>query len=129
MVKSTVRFPEEVLDAVEELVERDLFTNRSEFQRFAVECILAQVDEEYEPQMLDYDELYSEVFPEESTDDPAGVPDAASMEEEFLQTAARVRQFAMRGEIETAEELVDTRYSPADPRALLLEDFLAGYRD
>lgn len=129
MVKSTVRFPEEVLDAVEELVERDLFTNRSEFQRFAVECILAQVDEEYEPQMLDYDELYSEVFPEESTDDPGGVPDAASMEEEFLQTAARVRQFAMRGEMETAEELVDTRYSPADPRALLLEDFLAGYRD
>ncbi|QLC35193.1 transcriptional regulator (plasmid) [Halarchaeum sp. CBA1220] len=129
MVKSTVRFPEEVLDAVEELVERDLFTNRSEFQRFAVECILAQVDDDYEPQMLDYDELYSEVFPEETTDDPAGVPDAAPMEEEFLQTAARVRQFAMRGEIETAEELVDTRYSPADPRALLLEDFLAGYRD
>ncbi|WP_435102714.1 ribbon-helix-helix domain-containing protein [Halarchaeum sp. P4] len=129
MVKSTVRFPEEVLDAVEELVERDLFTNRSEFQRFAVECILAQVDEEYDPQMLDYDELHAEVFPEEHEDTTEGVPAEASMDEEFLQTAARVRQFAMRGKLETAEELVDTRYSPADPRALLLEDLLAGYRE
>jgi len=128
MVKSTVRFPEEVLDAAEELVERGLFTNRSEFQRFAVECILAQVDEGYEPEMLDYEELYAEVFPDE-TDGPAPAPSAdAPMDDEFLQTAARARQFAMRGDLDTAEDLVDTRYSPADPRALILEDLLATHR-
>ncbi|GAD53239.1 hypothetical protein MBEHAL_1999 [Halarchaeum acidiphilum MH1-52-1] len=128
MVKSTVRFPEEVLDAAEELVERGLFTNRSEFQRFAVECILDQVNEEYEPEMLDYDELYAEVFPEAGAGAGDGEPAEGSMDDEFIQTAARVRQLAMRGDVETATELLDSRYSPADPRALLLEDLLAGYR-
>ncbi|GAA0292119.1 transcriptional regulator [Halarchaeum salinum] len=126
MVKSTVRFPEEVLDAAEELVERGLFTNRSEFQRFAVECVLEQVDEEYEPAMLDYDELYAEVFADGPADEE---PDEGSMDDEFIQTAARVRQLAMRGDVETATDLVDSRYSPADPRALLLEDLLAEYRE
>lgn len=126
MVKSTVRFPEEVLEAVADLVERDLFTNRSEFQRFAVECVLARIDEEYEPWMLDYDELYEQVF----ADEPESAPDPGNaMDEEFFQTAARVRQFAARGDLETAAELIDTRYSPADPRAILLEDLLDAYRE
>ncbi|GGN10848.1 ribbon-helix-helix domain-containing protein [Halarchaeum nitratireducens] len=127
MVKSTVRFPEEVLDAAEELVERGLFTNRSEFQRFAVECVLEQVDEEYEPAMLDYDELYAEVFPDEGPGEDGS--EEGSMDDEFIRTAARVRQLAIRGDVETATELLDGRYSPADPRALLLEDLLAEYRE
>lgn len=124
MVKSTVRFPDEVIDEVETLVEEGQVTSRSEFQRFAVEYTLSQIDDDYDPEMLDYEEVRDELVPEAGEDDTAGV----SAESEFLDTAARVRQFAVRDDFETAEDLIDTRFSPTDPRCMLLEDLLEGYR-
>ncbi len=125
MVKSTVRFSETVMDRVEELVDGETFSSKSEFQRFAVEFVLSEIDD-YEPEMLDFDDVRQEVFSDESshTRKEFGPEDDA----EFYQIAARIRQFAIRGEIDTARELIDTHYPATDPRSLLLDDIVEAYR-
>lgn len=126
MVKSTVRFSETVMDRVEELVSGETFSSKSEFQRFAVEYVLSEIDD-YEPEMLDFDDVRNQVFPKQPLvreAEPLGEPGT-----EFYHVAARVRQFAIRGDIETAHELIDTHYSPSDPRCMLLDDVLETYRD
>jgi Arc/MetJ-type ribon-helix-helix transcriptional regulator len=113
------------MDRVEELVAGETFSSKSEFQRFAVEFVLSEIDD-YEPEMLDFDDVRNEVFPDDSphrSDSQISEP-----ETEFYQIAARVRQFAIRGEIETARELIDTHYSPTDPRCLLLDDIVETHR-
>ena len=124
MVKSTVRFSETVMDRVEELVSGDQFSSKSEFQRFAVEYVLSEIDD-YEPEMLDFDDVRNEVFPDHAVGrtEPSGEGDG-----EFYQVAARVRQFALRGEIDTARELIDTQYPATDPRAMVLDDIIETYR-
>ncbi|WP_336338332.1 ribbon-helix-helix domain-containing protein [Haloarcula brevis] len=124
MVKSTVRFPETVMDCVEEMVAEGVFSNKSEFQRFAVEYVLSEIDD-YEPEMVDFDELQRDVFQQPATDRTEMSPE---INENFYENAARVRQFAIRGEIETAEEYIDTAYPVTDPRCLLLDDLLEPYR-
>ena len=124
MVKSTVRFSETVMDRVEELVSGEQFSSKSEFQRFAVEYVLSEVDD-YEPEMLDFEAVRDEVFPDHAVgrEEPEGDGDG-----EFYQAAARVRQFALRGEVDTARELIDTRYPATDPRAMVLDDIIETYR-
>jgi len=125
MVKSTVRFSETVMDRVEELVSGETFSSKSEFQRFAVEYVLSEIDD-YEPEMLDFDDVRQEVFPESTLGrNQEFAPEAGA---EFYQIAARVRQFAIRGEIETARDLIDTHYPATDPRSLLLDDIVESYR-
>lgn len=125
MVKSTVRFSETVMDRVEEMVSEESFSSKSEFQRFAVELVLSEVAD-YEPEMLDFDELHEQVLPSTTLINEAEQP--STTEDEFYQTAARVRQFAIRGELDTAEEYIDTNYPSTDPRCMLLDDFLDSYR-
>jgi len=126
MVKSTVRFPETVMDHVEQMVEEGSFSSKSEFQRFAVEYMLSEVAD-YDPQIVDFDEICMEVLPKESVIEEAETtPDPSG---EFIETATRVRQFAVRGDIDTAEEYIDTHYPPTDPRSLLLDDLLRTYRN
>ena len=124
MVKSTVRFSETVMDRVEELVSGDQFSSKSEFQRFAVEYVLSEIDD-YEPEMLDFEDVRDEVFPDHALgrEEPEGEGDG-----EFYQVAARVRQFALRGEVATARELIDTQYPATDPRAMVLDDIIETYR-
>jgi len=125
MVKSTVRFSETVMDRVEELVSGETFSSKSEFQRFAVEYVLSEIDD-YEPEMLDFEDVRQEVFPENIRyRNEELIPEAGA---EFYQIAARVRQFAIRGEIETARDLIDTHYPATDPRSLLLDDIVETYR-
>ncbi len=125
MVKSTVRFSEAVMDRVEELVAGETFSSKSEFQRFAVEFVLSEIDD-YEPEMLDFEDVRDEVFPEASAHRRQDfVPEDDA---EFYQIAARVRQFAIRGEIKTARDLIDTHYPATDPRSLLLDDIVETYR-
>ncbi|ESS08916.1 MAG: hypothetical protein A07HN63_01124 [uncultured archaeon A07HN63] len=125
MVKSTVRFSETVMDRVEELVDGDEFSSKSEFQRFAVEYVLSEIDD-YEPEMLDFDDVRDEVFPDHALGRDAEAGDEG--DGEFYQVAARVRQFALRGEIDTARELIDTKYPATDPRAMVLDDVIETYR-
>jgi hypothetical protein len=123
MVKSTVRFSETVMDRVEELVSGEEFSSKSEFQRFAVEYVLSEIDD-YEPEMLDFEAVRDEIFPDRvARSEPASEGDG-----EFYQVSARIRQFALRDEIETARELIDTRYPATDPRAMVLDDIIETYR-
>jgi len=124
MVKSTVRFSDAVMDRVEELVSGETFSSKSEFQRFAVEFVLSEIDD-YEPEMLDFDDVRKDVFPEDSP--LHGGDEVTDPSTEFYQIAARVRQFAIRGEIETARDLIDTHYPATDPRSLLLDDIVQTY--
>ncbi len=125
MVKSTVRFSETVMDRVEEMVSEESFSSKSEFQRFAVELVLSEVAD-YEPEMLDFDELHDQVLPSTTLINEA--EGASEADDQFYQTAARVRQFAIRGELDTAEEYIDTHYPSTDPRCMLLDDLLEPYR-
>lgn len=125
MVKSTVRFPKEVMDCVEEMVETGKFSSKSEFQRFAVEYILSEAGE-HEPEMVDFEEIRREVLPRDSPIQE--VSTASNTTEEFVEVATRVRQFAARGELATAENYIDTHYPPTDPRSMLLDDLLSAYR-
>lgn len=126
MVKSTVRFSETVMERVEEMVSEETFSNKSEFQRFAVELVLSEIAD-YDPEMLDFEELRDQVLPSRSLITEA--EEAPDGEDEFYRIAARVRQFAIRGDLETAEEYIDTHYPPTDPRCMLLDDILETYRD
>ena len=112
------------MDRVEELVSGDQFSSKSEFQRFAVEYVLSEIDD-YEPEMLDFEDVRDEVFPDHALgrEEPEGEGDG-----EFYQVAARVRQFALRGEVATARELIDTQYPATDPRAMVLDDIIETYR-
>jgi Arc/MetJ-type ribon-helix-helix transcriptional regulator len=125
MVKSTVRYPEAVMDHVEEMVAEGMFSSKSEFQRFAVEYVLSETTD-YEPEIVDFDEISTEVLPQKSVIQEA--EETSDSMEEFLEIAARIRQFAVRGEIDTAEEYIDTHYPPTDPRSMLLDDLLTAYQ-
>ena len=126
MVKSTVRFPETVMDHVEEMVEEGSFSSKSEFQRFAVEYVLSEVTD-YDPEIVDFEEMCAETV----RDGPV-IPEAESTpqaEHGFIDVVARVRQLAIRGDVATGTEYVDTHHPPTDPRSVLLEDILTTYRD
>jgi Arc/MetJ-type ribon-helix-helix transcriptional regulator len=114
------------MDHVEEMVEEGSFSNKSEFQRFAVEYVLSEVTD-YDPEIVGFEEMCAETV----RDGPV-IPEAESTlqaEHGFMDVAARVRQLAVRGDVATATEYVDTHYPPTDPRSILLEDLLTAYRD
>jgi Arc/MetJ-type ribon-helix-helix transcriptional regulator len=128
MVKSTVRFPEEVMDQVEKIVDEGMCSNKSEFQRFAVEYVLFEATD-HDPSVVDFDEIRTEMFPEQTEEHIMEAEPPSTGDEEFIQIAARVRQFCRRGKISTAEEYIDTHYPASDPRSMLLDDILALYRN
>jgi Arc/MetJ-type ribon-helix-helix transcriptional regulator len=128
MVKSTVRFPEEVIDKVEKMVDKGVCSSRSEFQRFAVEYVLSK-STDYDPDVVDFDEICTDIFSEQIEENIQSVEPASADDDTFIQVATRARQFGRRGKITTAEEYIDTHYPASDPRSVLLDDILAPYRN
>ncbi|SDR29297.1 ribbon-helix-helix domain-containing protein [Natronobacterium texcoconense] len=124
MVKSTVRFPEEVMALVQAHTDEGEFTNKSEFQRFAVEYLLTELEDDYEPTLTQFDEIRESAL-EDDDPEPAEFIQTAEPSE-FLRTASRVRQCAVRGDVETAYELIDTRHPPESPKAMLLDLIVQG---
>lgn len=123
MVKSTVRFPEDVVEEVESLVDSGQFESKSEFYRFSTDYVLNQVVEGYEPETIDYDEIEAKVLPEETRPAPGD-----DEELPFLESVALVRKFAARGQFTDAEDFIDHHYAAGDRHALLLEELLRLYR-
>jgi Arc/MetJ-type ribon-helix-helix transcriptional regulator len=123
MAKSTVRFSEGIIDRIERLVDGEVFDSKSEFQRFAAELLLTEIGD-YEPEMVNFDKLRKEVIPPESF---LSRSDRASNSDEFYRTAARIRQFGVRGEIAAGKEAIDDQYPPSDPRSMILDDILKSY--
>ena len=126
MVKSTVRFPEPVVEEIETLVEEGQFESKSEFYRFSADYVLSRTLDEYEPATIDYDAIEAEVIPEaerelggdEETDGPP-----------FFESVAFLRKLAIRGNFNDAEDFIDHQYVPGDSHAVLLEEILRLYRE
>jgi len=124
MAKDTVRYPDEVVVAIEERVADGVFESKSEFYRFAAEYVLTLLDDEYDPETFAFDELRAELEVDQERHDA----DDETIDP-FLATFAAVRQAALRGDFDAAEARIDEAYAPTDREALLLDEFLAGYRD
>ena len=127
MVKTTVRFEAAVVDRIESLVEDGVFESKSEFSRFASEYVLDQLDEEYDPHMVDFDAVKAEVIP----DDPHRIetgPAPRGTGIPFFESLAMIRKYALRGNLSDAEDFIDHHYEPNEPDALVLEEFLELYR-
>ena len=123
MAKDTVRYPDHVVAAIGEHVADGVFESKSEFYRFAAEYVLTLLAEEYEPQTFAFAELRREL----AVDERRRAEADEDAPEQFLETAAAVRQAALRGDPERAVDLIDGRYDPTDREALLLDELLATY--
>ena len=131
MVKNTVRFHEDVVEEIEGLVAEGVLESKSEFYRFASEYVLQRISEDYEPHMVDYDSVKAELDPdgprtigregEIDADPGSGIP--------FLDSAAMVRKYALRGNFADAEDFIDHHYDPGERDAMLLEELLDLYRE
>jgi len=128
MVKSTVRFPDEVMNKVEKMVDEGTCSSKSEFQRFAVEYVLSKATD-HDPDIVDFDDIYTDIISEQAEEYVMEAEPGSTEDDTFIQVATRVRQFARRGKIDTAEEYIDTHYPTSDPRSMLLDDILVPYRN
>ncbi len=129
MVKNTVRFHEDVVEEIEGLVDDGVLESKSEFYRFASEYVLQRITEDYEPHMVDYDSVKAELGP----DDPrtigleTGIGAGSGLP--FLDSAAMVRKYALRGNFADAEDFIDHHYEPGERDAILLEELLDLYEE
>jgi Arc/MetJ-type ribon-helix-helix transcriptional regulator len=127
MVKSTVRFPEPVVEEIESLVDEGQFESKSEFYRFSADYVLSRTLDEYDPSTIDYDAIEAEVIPE--TERKLGGDDGETGEPPFFDSVAFVRKLALRGRFSDAEDFIDHQYVPGDRHAVLLEEILRLYRE
>ena len=104
MVKSTVRFPESVVDDIESLVADEHFESKSEFYRFSADHVL-----DPEPER--------EIGADADADHPP-----------FFESVSFIRKLALRGNVSDAEDFIDHQYTPSDHHAILLEEILRLYR-
>ena len=125
MTKETVRSPDEVVDAVEEVIDDGVFESKSEFYRFSAEYVLDSLVADYDPETLDYDEIVADLREHHDLDDGA----APETDGAFLATLLAVRKEGLRGEYEAAEAEIDGQYDHADVEAVVLEELLDTYRD
>jgi len=129
MVQETIRFSETVVNEVEDLVAEGVFETKSEFYRFASEMLLDAINDEYDPEMVNYDKLSggvreridSAIGEQDALPDPTTQPNDAGT---FYRSALVVRRHARKGEIEQAEEHIDSHYPPERGEYLMLEDIL-----
>ena len=124
MAKDTVRYPDEVVDEIDSLVENGVFESKSEFYRFSAEYVLALVDEEYDPSTFNYRELKDEL---ELDEQPRLL--GADGGRDFLDAVITVRQYGLRSDFEAAETYIDENYDATDRPGMILEELLRVYRD
>ena len=124
MAKDTVRYPDEVVDEIDSLVENGVFESKSEFYRFSAEYVLALVDDEYDPSTFNYGELKDELDLDE---EPRLL--GADGGRDFLDAVITVRQFGLRNDFEAAEAYIDENYDATDRPGMILEELLRVYRD
>ena len=126
MVKSTVRFPESVVDDIESLVADEQFESKSEFYRFSADYVLNQMVDDYEPSTIDYEDIKGEVLPAPEREIGS---DADTDHPPFFESVSFVRKLALRGNVSDAEDFIDHQYVPGDRHAVLLEEVLRLYRE
>ncbi|WP_306059222.1 CopG family transcriptional regulator [Natronococcus wangiae] len=126
MAKDTVRYPDEVVEKIDALVDDGMFESKSEFYRFSAEYVLTLVDPEHEVKTFNFEEIKSELdIPEEVHANALGA-DGGTF---FLDAVITVRKQGLRGNYEAAERFIDSHYDPTDQECIILEELLGTYRD
>lgn len=124
MAKDTVRYPDQVVDEIESLVEDGTFESKSEFYRFSAEYMLELVSPDYDEKTFSYEELKTELdleFPSDATEEYA-------FDDDFLQAVVTVRTYGLRGDFEAGYEFIDAELDTGSRAALVLEELLSMYR-
>jgi len=124
MVKDTVRYPDAVVEQIEELVTETPLESKSEFYRFSAELALSRVDPEYDPEMFHFEDLREELGIDSRTDEPTATGESA-----LLEALITVRKHCLRGDFEAAEAYVEESFVDIDRETMILEEVLAMYRN
>jgi len=127
MTKETVRYPDEVVAAVEDVISDGVFESKSEFYRFSAEYVLDGLIDGYEPETFDFEEIVADLEDGHGFGDGGG--SAARAEGDFLQAVLEVRKASLRGDFDDAEDFIDAEYGTGDVEAVVLEELLDRYRE
>ena len=125
MVKSTVRFPESVVEDIESLVDDGQFESKSEFYRFSADYVLTEIVDDYDPETIDYEQIRSEVMPQPDRT-LGGDPDTD--QPPFFDSVSFVRKLTLRGNYSDVEDFIDHQYAASDRHAIILEELYQLYR-
>jgi Arc/MetJ-type ribon-helix-helix transcriptional regulator len=126
MAKDTVRYPDEVVEQIDTLVDDGMFESKSEFYRFSAEYVLTLVNQDHEVKTFNFDEIKAELdIPEDAHAKALGT-DGGTF---FLDAVITVRKQGLRGNYEAAERFIDSHYDPTDQECIILEELLGTYRD
>ena len=126
MAKDTVRYPDEVVEEIDALVEDGMFESKSEFYRFSAEYVLTLINDDHEVETFNFDEIKSELDISEKDHAKALGADGGTL---FLDAVITVRKQGLRGNYEAAERFIDTHYEPTDQECIILEELLGTYRE
>lgn len=124
MVKDTVRYPDAVVEEIENLVDESPIESKSEFYRFSAELTLSLVESEYVAEMFHFDDLKNELGIDVDSDGFGGDGDSA-----LLEGLITVRKHCLRGEFDAAEDYVDANFVDIDRETLIIEELLSLYRE
>ncbi|WP_226007352.1 CopG family transcriptional regulator [Natrinema salinisoli] len=125
MAKDTVRYPDDVVEEIDTLVEDGMFESKSEFYRFSAEYVLTLVDPDHDVKTFNFDEIKSELDISEEDHAKALGADGGTF---FLDAVINVRKYGLRGNYEAAERFIDTHYDETDQECIILEELLGTYR-
>lgn len=125
MAKDTVRYPDEVVEAIDELVDDGMFESKSEFYRFSAEYVLTLISADHEVETFNFDEIKSELDITEQDHAKALGADGGTF---FLDAVITVRKHGLRGDYEAAERFIDTHYDSTAQECIILEELLGTYR-
>ncbi len=125
MAKDTVRYPDDVVDEIDRLVEDGMFESKSEFYRFSAEYVLTLIDPDHDVETFNFDEIKSELNIDEQSHARALGTDGGTF---FLDAVITVRKYGLRGNYEAAERFIDDHYDSTDQECIILEELLGTYR-
>ncbi len=125
MAKDTVRYPDDVVDEIDRLVEDGMFESKSEFYRFSAEYVLTLIDPDHDVETFNFDEIKSELDIDEQSHARALGTDGGTF---FLDAVITVRKYGLRGNYEAAERFIDDHYDSTDQECIILEELLGTYR-
>ncbi|WP_254764846.1 CopG family transcriptional regulator [Natrinema marinum] len=126
MAKDTVRYPDDVVAKIDQLVDDGMFESKSEFYRFSAEYVLTLLDSDHEVKTFNFDEIKTELDISEHDHAEALGADGGTL---FLDAVINVRKHGLRGDYEAAERFIDTHYDETDQECIILEELLGTYRD
>ena len=126
MAKDTVRYPDDVVDQIDALVEDGMFESKSEFYRFSAEYVLTLINADHEVKTFNFDEIKSELDISEEDHMKALGTDGGTF---FLDAVITIRKQGLRGNYEAAERFIDSHYEPTDQECIILEELLGTYRE